>query len=543
MDGVAASVSEWFLVHSLTLAATRIGNRGAGMMGGLVKCPEQAPGMFAAPQSRVGTSARFATFLKFALERGRKSALLTVSPMSSPSASALPWYKTLTPNHWFVFTVASLAWLFDCLDQQLFILARDNAIKALSAAGTSGPELKSLGGWAQSIFVAGWAMGGLIFGSVGDRIGRAKTLSITVLIYSLCTGLSAFSRDVTEFMIYRALTGLGVGGVFGLAVALVADSLPELARPKALGLLQALSAVGNVTAGLIAMSLAEMDPMHSWKYLFMIGAAPAFLCIFIMIRLKEPVKWIAARDASRAVGGKAMGSYGSLFGEAQWRGPAIFGMILCVAGVVGLWGVGFFSGSLIGPAIEKALRAQNLTPEKITAGKQWWTAANLIVQNIGAFFGMIVFSKLAHVYGRKIVFAGGFLAAFAVTIFFYKNFQTQSDIWMTGLMGFCQLGIFAGFAIYLPELFPTRLRSTGVSFCYNVGRFIAATGPITLGGLQKALGEKAVAALPATADAVAKADAQLNAFRDAACWLAGIYFLGLLVLPFLPETKGRPLPE
>jgi MFS family permease len=465
--------------------------------------------------------------------------------MSSPAVSALPWYRTLTPNHWFVFTVASLAWMFDCLDQQLFILARDNAIKALSAAGTSGPELKSLSGWAQSIFVAGWALGGLIFGSVGDRIGRAKTLSITVLIYSLCTGLSAFSRDVTEFMIYRALTGLGVGGVFGLAVALVADSLPELARPKALGLLQALSAVGNVTAGLIAMSLAEMDPMNSWKYLFWIGAAPAFLCIFIMFRLKEPVKWVAARDASRLAGGKAMGSYGSLFGEVQWRRPAILGMILCVSGVVGLWGVGFFSGALIGPAIENALKAQNpaITPAALAAGKQWWTAANLIVQNIGAFFGMILFAKLAHRYGRKTVFAFGFIAAFAATIFFYQNFQTKADIWMTGLMGFCQLSIFAGFAIYLPELFPTRLRSTGVSFCYNVGRFIAATGPITLGGLQKYLSEKAVAALPATADALSKADAQLTAFRSAACWLAGIYVIGLLVLPFLPETKGRPMPE
>ena len=461
----------------------------------------------------------------------------------TPSPSDQPWYRTLTREHWFVFTVASLAWLFDCLDQQLFILARDNAVKALSAAGTDALALKQLGGWAQSVFVAGWALGGLIFGSVGDRVGRAKTLSITVLIYSLCTGLSAFSRDVTEFMIYRALTGLGVGGVFGLAVALVADSLPALARPMALGLLQALSAVGNVTAGLCAMALSDMNPAQSWKYLFLIGAAPAFLCIFIMIRLKEPAKWIAARDASRDGTGKPMGSYVSLFGEARWRGPALFGMVLCVAGVVGLWGVGFFSGALIGPAIEKSLRAQNLAPEKIVAARQWWTAANLIVQNIGAFFGMIAFSKLAAIYGRKIVFAVGFLAAFAATIFFYKNFQTKADIWMTGVMGFCQLGIFAGFAIYLPELFPTRLRSTGTSFCYNVGRFIAATGPITLGSLQKSLGEKAVALLPATADAAAKADAQLTAFRDAACWLAGIYFLGLIVLPFLPETKDRPLPE
>jgi hypothetical protein len=135
------------------------------------------------------------------------------------------------------------------------------------------------------------------------------------------------------------------------------------------------------------------------------------------------------------------------------------------------------------------------------------------------------------------------VAAFAATFFFYRNFHDKGDIWMSGLMGFCQLGVFAGFAIYLPELFPTRLRSTGTSFCYNVGRFIAATGPITLGTLQKAIGDKALAALPATADAAAKADAKLNAFRDAACWLACIYVLGLIVLPFLPETKDKPLPE
>jgi hypothetical protein len=147
------------------------------------------------------------------------------------------------------------------------------------------------------------------------------------------------------------------------------------------------------------------------------------------------------------------------------------------------------------------------------------------------------------VFGRKTVFAISFVAAFAATWFFYRNFQTKADIWMSGLMGFCQLAVFAGFAIYLPELFPTRLRSTGTSFCYNVGRFIAATGPLTLGALQKSIGDKAIAALPAGANAAAQADAKLGAFRDAACWLACIYVLGLIVLPFLPETKGRPLPE
>ena len=462
---------------------------------------------------------------------------------STAQNNPIPWWKLLSRYHWSVFVIASLAWMFDCLDQQLFILARNNAIQTLLGVSADPGKVKEYGGYATAIFVAGWATGGLIFGSVGDRIGRARTLSITVLLYSVCTGLSAFSSTFTEFAVYRFITGLGVGGVFGLAVALVADALPEKVRPKALGMLQALSAVGNVTAGLCAMAVSGIAPTESWKYLFMIGAAPAFLCIFIMLRLKEPEKWVQARAASRAVGGKKMGSYGDLFGEKRWRNPALGGMVLCVAGVVGLWGVGFFSPELIGPALDKALRAEGLAGPELAKAKGLWTSYNLIVQNLGAFAGMIVFSRIAQGYGRKKAFAIGFVMAFLATVFFFTSFKSKSDLWMSAVMGFFQLGLFAGFAIYLPELFPTRLRSTGTSFCYNVGRFIAATGPFTLGVLQKALGDRAVAALPATADAVAQADAKLGAFREAACWLSSVYLLGLVILPMLSETMGKPLPE
>jgi MFS family permease len=455
----------------------------------------------------------------------------------------LPWHKQLNPYHWFVFFVASAAWCFDCLDQQLFILARDNALKALDPTG----DQAKLSGMAMAVFVAGWATGGLIFGAVGDRIGRAKTLALTVLIYSVFTGLSSFATNVDQFMIYRALTGLGVGGVFGLAVALVADSLPDTARAKGLGMLQALSAVGNVTAGLCAMAVSDVDPNMSWKYLFWIGSVPAFLCIFIMLRLKEPEKWVAAKAASREVGGKAMGSYSSLFGEARWRRPALFGMLLCVSAVIGLWGIGFFSNKLTAPAIAAALAEQNVPADKVQAAKQWWAAANLIVQNVGAFFGMLCFSKAASHFGRKPVFAVAFIAAMASTIFFYQCFKTTTDIWMSFVMGFCQLSIFAGFAIYLPELFPTRLRSTGTSFCYNVGRFIAASGPITLGVLASNLAKDAKTALPAipeeAARKVAEAAAELEAFRNAGTWMSFIFLLGLFALFFLPETKGRPMPE
>src|SRR5690606_17054407 len=143
-------------------------------------------------------------------------------------------------------------------DQQLFLLARESALTHLLGTGTDVTVVKQYAGYATSIFGLGWATGGLIFGAVGDSIGRARTLTWTVLIYSVCTGLSAFSQGWLDFAIYRFLTGLGVGGVFGLAVALVADSVPDGARTGALGMLQALSAVGNITAGVIAMVLGNM---------------------------------------------------------------------------------------------------------------------------------------------------------------------------------------------------------------------------------------------------------------------------------------------
>ncbi len=451
-----------------------------------------------------------------------------------PAADHGPWYRDLTPYHWFVFKVASLAWLFDCLDQQLFILARNKAMESLLPTGM---DPKLYGGYATSIFVAGWAMGGLIFGSLGDRYGRAKMLTLTVLIYSVCTGLSALSTGWADFATYRFLTGLGVGGVFGLAVALVADTLPDRSRTGALGLLQALSAIGNVTAGMTSMYLGHLEATKAiaagtaWKYMFLVGAIPAFLCVFIQMRLKEPEKWVQARAAGKAAGVK-FGSYAALLGDPRWRGSALLGMVLCVAGVIGLWGIGFFSPELVGDVIKASLVADGVPAEKIAGSQQFWIGVNSIVQNIGAFFGMLLFTRLAQGMGRKRAFALAFVAALVATVAFFQFFNGRGDIWMSAIMGGCQLALFAGFAIYLPELFPTSLRSTGTSFCYNVGRFVAASGPFTLGALQAAL--KAGATTP---------EAKLVAFRNACSYMSVIFLLGLVALAFLPETKGRPLPE
>lgn len=441
-------------------------------------------------------------------------------------------------------TVATLAWVFDCLDQQLFILARPAAMAALLPKGWDPNEY---GPYTTSIFMIGWASGGLVFGALGDRFGRAKMLTLTVLIYSLCTGLSAFSQSFLQFSLYRFITGLGVGGVFGLAVALVADSLPEQARSKALGTLQAFSAAGNITAGLCSIWIGSLvnngviKGGDSWKYLFWIGALPAFLCVFIAIRLKEPEKWVKARAEGKLTGVR-FGSYASLFGERRLRRHALAGMLLCISGVIGVWGIGFCSPELVRGVMARSLKEAGISGQQIASETARWTGYNGIVQNIGAFLGMISFTWLAQIIGRKKAFIIASFCAAAATIFYFQCFNDKSDIWMTGIMGFFQLALFAGFAIYLPELFPIRLRSTGISFCYNVGRFLAATGPFTLGVLTMNLSSKAAAAAAGMGE-VAVTAARLDAFREAACWMCSIYLLGVVALYWLPETKGHPLPE
>jgi MFS family permease len=473
---------------------------------------------------------------------GDKMPMMDSKAQPADAASATgSWWKPLDRYQKEVFILASLAWLFDCLGQQVFVIARSPALSSLMPAGTGPEKLKELGLNMTSIFVVGWATGGLIFGAIGDRIGRSRALAVSMLLYGLCTGLSGLATGLFDFAVYRFVAGLGVGGVFGLAVALCADSLPDLARPHALGLLQALSAVGNMIAGIMAVILGylQANPQaqdtltgQAWKYLFFLGAIPPLACVAFQFKLKEPEKWIKARAEGKITGAR-FGSYASLLGEARWRKPALFGVLLCVAGVVGLWGIGFFSPELVNYVIGKALAAQNVPVAQIPGRRLMWVGLTMIVQNFGSFLGMLAFTRLAQRHGRKKIFALSAVCAYISTVVVFKFLTQPWQIFvLIPIMGFFQLALFAGFAIYLPELFPLRLRSTGTGFCYNVGRFAAASGPFTLGVLQLHLAQGAHT--PAE---------KMEGFRSACCWVSLIYLLALLALPFLPETRGMPLPE
>jgi predicted MFS family arabinose efflux permease len=422
----------------------------------------------------------------------------------------------VTPYHWLVVAIASCGWLFDCMDQRLFILAREPAIRELAGPGAA--ELRTLAGYATTSMILGWATGGLIFGMMSDRLGRVKTMVATLAIYAGFTGLSGLAHSPTEFILYRFLAGLGIGGMFGAATTLVAESVPGHFRAVALGLLQALSALGNIVGSLVSLVIPPGAENFLWGYagwrvLFFVGVLPAFLTVPIIFVLKEPESWLRARAdaaAGRATS-KRVGSPLELFRDERWRRNTIIGLLLGVSGMIGLWGIGFFSPELISTALRGESQA---VIDRVRA-------LGTALQDVGAFLGMLTFTAVASLVSRRLAFLGAMLLSMVVTMFVFLSLDSASSAyWMLPMMGFAQLAVFAGYSIYFPELFPTRLRGTGVGFCYNTVRYLAAPAPILFGYL-----------------------ATMMSFRTAAVLMSLIYLVGTVALVWAPETKGQPLPE
>jgi MFS family permease len=424
-------------------------------------------------------------------------------------------FEGVTFYHWLVVIIASAGWLFDCMDQRLFILGRESALRELMPAEPA--LIRTHIGYATTSMILGWATGGIIFGMMSDRIGRVKTMVVTLLVYSIFTGLSGMATTWVDFTFYRFLAGIGIGGMFGAATTLVAESVPAGFRAMALGSLQALSALGNIIGSLLSLQIPPgaqnfVSNYAGWRVLFFVGIVPALLVVPIIFVLKEPESWLKAKaDAAGGVGHKNVGSPLELFRDPRWRRHTVVGLFLGVSGMIGLWGIGFFSPELISTALKGA-------PQDVVDTVRGWATA---FQDVGSFLGMITFTMVAAFLSRRLAFLLALLLSMFVTMFVFRSLNSASDAyWMLPMMGFAQLAVFAGYSIYFPELFPTRLRGTGVGFCYNTVRYLAAPAPTLMGYL-----------------------ATLMSFRSAAVLMSTIYLVGVVALIWAPETKGKPLPE
>ena len=422
------------------------------------------------------------------------------------------WCDGITRYQWLVLFVAWLGWVFDSMDATIYALVMHPALHDLLRTPGAGPVSTDVIGWYGgiifSIFLIGWAFGGVLFGVVADNFGRTKTLVFTILIYAVFTGMAALSRTWWELALFRFLTALGIGGEWAAGASLVAEVFPEEKRAQAAGLLQSAWAAGFLVAAIIALLLRD----HGWRPVFVVGIAPAVVALLVRLWVKEPERWINARAEERQSHTRGRRRLAELFAPGLGRSTVV-GSGLAFVAVFGLWGATNWTPTLI-----RALPdLRDLSPSELTARVSYAT----MVLNIGAVFGYLSFAPLADRLGRRPVFAlmcVGSLLMLPVTFLTPRSYVHV--LLLLPLLGFFNNGIFSGFPIYLPELYPTRIRATGAGFCFNVGRVLASTGPFLTGCLVTALGS----------------------FGRAASAVAVVYVVGLLILPFAPETRGKPLP-
>ena len=424
------------------------------------------------------------------------------------------WRHSVTRYQWLVLFVAWLGWVFDSMDSTIYALVLQPALHDLlrSPGGGAGHRRCHwlvrrnhlldfsdwLGDWRSPVRRV-WR----------TDFGRAKTLVFTILIYALFTGLAALSQTWWQLALFRFITALGIGGEWAAGAALVAEVWPEDKRTRAAGLLQSAWAGGFLVAAVLNLLLRN----YGWRPMFVVGIAPAIVAVFVFLWVKEPERWVKARAeaTTKPATGHRRNWRNCL--RRDWRAPRWSVPGLAFVAVFGLWGATNWTPTLI-----RALPdLHGLSASELTTRVSYAT----MLLNVGALAGYLSFGPLADRVGRRWVFAlmcAGSLVMLPITFLTPRTYVHV--LLLLPLLGFFNNGIFTGFPIYLPELYPTRIRATGAGFCFNVGRVLAAVGPFVTGYLVTVFGS----------------------FGLAASAIALIYLIGLLILPFAPETKGRPLP-
>jgi MFS family permease len=418
-----------------------------------------------------------------------------------PAATPLPWYRDVTRTQWLILVLASAGWVFDVFEGQIFNITREQLLRDLSPSVAT-DAARFYGDVFLGVFLVGGAFGGIGFGALADRWGRRSVLVLTILTYSVFSGLTAFAQELWQVAVLRFLVAIGVGGEWSVAAAMVAEAFPARGRAQAGSVFHATSILGTWLAGLAGWMVGA-----HWRYAYLLGLLPALLIGCMRMTIVEPGTGMKAATQT--------GRVRELLGDPCWRRRALLGLLLAAIGLGTFWGI-----TIEGQRLAQDRFIRDGMPANDAQGNA--KLAYAFVETTGGGLGLLSFGPLAARWGRRYTFLAFHAAALAVVpLTCYAPNSAGQLLALLPLYGFCTLGLHAGYAIYFPELFPTRLRATGAGLCFNGGRLAAAIVLVFSGWLKEQPGIDT---------------------RLAVTLLSSLFLVGIVLLWFLPETKDQPLP-
>ena len=395
-----------------------------------------------------------------------------------------------TGYHWLVIGAAWAGWGFDVFDALLFNFVAPNCVPVLLHLPLGSPAAREATvfwtGTITSILLVSWAAGGVLFGWIGDRFGRKRSLFATIAIFAAGTALCAVATNIWELIIFRTLAGLGIGGEWGIGATLVAEAVPENRRVEAGVLLQTSSPLGLVLASAVNYQVAGVwfagYPETSWRYVFLAGLAPVVIAFGARLFVRESDQWSAQARVGTRPGPR------ELF-RPEIVKLTVSGMLVAVTAVVSWWACNAFLPILGATLAAEHATNTSLTPVAMQLLVETWKAKASNAFNIGGLLGALAAIPLARLLGRRPMFVVYFVfSAAALFATFGLDLEPRARLMMLYLVGAGVYGVFGAFPFYLPELFPVRLRATGAGFCYNIGRVLAAAGPFLVGTISAAAG-------------------------------------------------------
>ena len=427
---------------------------------------------------------------------------------------------------WTVVFAAWLGWGFDVFDGLLFNFVAPNCIPTLLGLPIGSPEAAGptlyWTGVLTSLLLLGWALGGILFGRIADKMGRTRTLMITMLLYSLGTALCAFAPNVWALAAFRFIASLGIGGEWAAGAAMVAEAVPEKRRIEAGALLYTSAPLGLALATLVNYQISGVwmrdTPEIAWRYVFLSGLLPAAVALLVRFFVKEPERWAKLTD-------RRPPKVAELFSPAN-RALTISGLITAVTALITWWTCNAFIPVIASGLAGVQAAADGLTGSAVTALKESWKAQATNWFNLGGLIGTLLTVPAAKLLGRRAMFGIYFVVSGAsILAAFGLDLRPETHLIMYFPIGLSVFGVFGSFTYYLPELFPTRLRGTGSGFCYNIGRVAAALGPFLVVSI------------------VRSGTTALESAMSILFWVGFVPIIGTLALRWVVETKGRTLPD